>query len=116
MGLTWTILLAVIFNMTSADFVLISVDVVQKMTTILKEMRIAQLCFKSERNLPRISTTSVKSVHKCYLCTDFTEVVENLGRSNEMKKCLNPLYASMVSCAKKSKNLESYLLHTHGYL
>ena len=33
-----------------------------------------------------------------------------------MKKCLNPLYASMVSCAKKSKNLESYLLHTHGYL
>ena len=43
--------IVVIFNMTSADFVLISVDVVQKMTTILKEMRIAQLLSKSERSL-----------------------------------------------------------------
>ena len=65
-------------------------------------------------DLPKFSTISVKSVHKCYLFTGFTEVVENIGRSdNDMiyviKKCLNPLYASMVSCAKRSKNLESYL-------
>ena len=41
----------VIFNIISADFVLMSADVVLKMTTILKEMRIAQLCSKSERTL-----------------------------------------------------------------
>ena len=41
----------VIFNITSADFVLISANVVLKMTTILKEMRIAHLCSKSERTL-----------------------------------------------------------------
>ena len=35
----------------SADFVLMSGDVVLKMTTILKEMRIAQPCSKSERTL-----------------------------------------------------------------
>ena len=39
------------FNITSADFVLMSADVVLKMITILKEMRIAQLCLKSERTL-----------------------------------------------------------------
>ena len=44
--------MVVIFNITSADFVLMSADVVLKMTTILKEMRIiAQLCSKSERTL-----------------------------------------------------------------
>ena len=36
--------IVVIFNITSADFVLMSADVVLKMTTILKEMRIMQLC------------------------------------------------------------------------
>ena len=40
-----------IVNNTSADFVLMSADVVLKMTTILKEMRIAQLGSKSERAL-----------------------------------------------------------------
>ena len=35
--------IVVIFNMTSADFVLISADVLLKMITILKELRIAQL-------------------------------------------------------------------------
>ena len=34
----------VVFNIPSADFVLMSADVVLKTTTILKEMRIAQLC------------------------------------------------------------------------
>ena len=43
--------IVVIFNITSADFVLISADVLLKMTTILKELRIAQLCSKSERTL-----------------------------------------------------------------
>ena len=32
-----------------------------------------------------------------------------------MKKCLNPLYASMVSCAKRSKNLEIYLIQMYTY-
>ena len=45
----------VIFNLTSAEFVLMSADVVLKMTTILKEMRIAQLCSKSERTLGTLS-------------------------------------------------------------
>ena len=35
----------VVFNATSADFVLMSADVVLKTTTILKEMSIAQLSF-----------------------------------------------------------------------
>jgi hypothetical protein len=37
-----------IFNATSADIKTKSADVILKMTTILKEMRIAQLCSKSE--------------------------------------------------------------------
>ena len=41
----------VIFNITWADFVLMSADVVLKMTTILKEMRSTQLCSKSEQTL-----------------------------------------------------------------
>ena len=40
-----------IFNITSADLVLMSADVVFRMTKILKEMKIAQLCSKSERTL-----------------------------------------------------------------
>ena len=43
--------IVVIFNITSAVFVLMLADVVLKMTTILKEMRIAQLGSKSERAL-----------------------------------------------------------------
>ena len=35
--------IVVVFNTTSADFVLMSADVVLKTTTILKEMMIAQL-------------------------------------------------------------------------
>ena len=47
--------IVVIFNnITSADFVLMSADVVLKMTTILKEMRIAQQCSKSERTLDKM--------------------------------------------------------------
>ena len=41
----------VIFNNTSADFVLISADVLLKMSTILKELRIAQLRSKNIRSL-----------------------------------------------------------------
>ena len=36
--------IVVIFNDTSADFVLSSADVILKITTILKELRITQLC------------------------------------------------------------------------
>ena len=46
----------VIFNNTSADFVLISADVLLKMTTILKELRIAQLCSKNDRTLLALMT------------------------------------------------------------
>ena len=35
--------IVVVFNTTSTDFVFVSADVVLKSTTILKEMRIAQL-------------------------------------------------------------------------
>ena len=36
----------------------------------------------SSSDLPKFSTTSVKPVHKYYLYTDFTEVVEHFGRSD----------------------------------
>ena len=39
-----SIKIVIIFNNTSADFALISTDVILKIITILKEMRIAQLC------------------------------------------------------------------------
>jgi hypothetical protein len=39
------------FNNTSADFVLISADVILKIITILKELKIAQLCSKNGRTL-----------------------------------------------------------------
>ena len=48
--------IVVIFNNTSADFVLISADVLLKMTTILKELRIAQLCSKNDRTLLALMT------------------------------------------------------------
>jgi hypothetical protein len=41
----------VIFNNTSADFVWISADGILKMTTILKELMIVQLCSKNEWTL-----------------------------------------------------------------
>ena len=41
----------VIFNTSSADVVLISADVIMKITTILNELRIAQLCSKIGRTL-----------------------------------------------------------------
>ena len=44
-------IIVIIFNNTSADFVLISADVLLKMITILKELRIPQLCSKNERTL-----------------------------------------------------------------
>ena len=43
--------IVIIFNNTSADFVLISADVLLNIITILKELRIAQLCSKNERTL-----------------------------------------------------------------
>ena len=43
--------IVVIFNTTLAEIKTKSADVILKMTIILKEMRIAQLCSKSERTL-----------------------------------------------------------------
>ena len=36
----------------------------------------------SSSDLTKFSTNSVKPVHKYYLFTDFTEVVEHFGRSD----------------------------------
>ena len=44
-----------IFNTSSADIKTKPADVILKMTTILKEMRIVQLCSKSERTLLAIN-------------------------------------------------------------
>ena len=45
---SWAILsffkIVIIFNIASADFALISADVLLKIITILKELRIAELC------------------------------------------------------------------------
>jgi hypothetical protein len=46
--------IVIIFNNTSADFALISADVLLKMITVLKELRITQLCSKKERTLIKI--------------------------------------------------------------
>ena len=43
--------IVIIFNNTSAKIKTKSTDVSLKMITILKELRIAQLCFKNERTL-----------------------------------------------------------------
>ena len=45
--------IVVVFNTISADFVLMSADVVLKTTTILKEMRISQLSSLNEHTLTR---------------------------------------------------------------
>ena len=37
----------------------------------------------SSSDVPKFSTTSVKPVHKYYLCTDFAKVVDNFGRSDD---------------------------------
>ena len=50
--------IVVIIKITSADLALISADVALKMTTILKEMRIAQLCSKNGRTLCLLSLSS----------------------------------------------------------
>ena len=34
-------------------------------------------------DLPKVSNTSVKPVHKYYFFTDFTEEFENFGRSDD---------------------------------
>ena len=44
--------IVIIFNNTSAEIKTKSADVLLKMITILKELRIAQLCSKNERTLP----------------------------------------------------------------
>ena len=43
--------IVIIFNNTSADLVLISSDVILKIFTILKELRISNVCSKSKRTL-----------------------------------------------------------------
>ena len=43
--------IVVIFNNASSDFVLISADGLFKVTTILKELRMMQLCSNNERTL-----------------------------------------------------------------
>ena len=47
--------IVVIFSNTSADFVLISANVLLKMTTILKELRIEQLLSENKRTLVLLS-------------------------------------------------------------
>ena len=45
-----------IFNIiTSADFVLISADVILKMTKILNQLRITQMCSKNGRTFVKVS-------------------------------------------------------------
>ena len=57
--------IVVIFNIKSVDFVLMSADVVLKMTRILREMKIEQLWSKSGRTLLKIQTG--KRANKCDL-------------------------------------------------
>ena len=56
--------IVVIFNIISGDFVFMSADVILKMTTILKQMRIKQLCSKSERTLIKVALPFLFSLTK----------------------------------------------------
>ena len=47
--------IVVIFNNTSAHFVLILADVLSKITTVLKELRITQLQSKNKRTLVAVN-------------------------------------------------------------
>ena len=52
--------------MTSADFVLISADDILKLTTILNQLRIVQLCSKNRLSLEKIAKISSKRIGKRY--------------------------------------------------
>ena len=79
------------FDNTSADFGLISADVLLKMTTILKELRIAQLWSKNKRTIVK------------------TEILERLAPG------LNERYLLQETYKTKHKNMKNNLL-TFQYL
>ena len=60
----------VIFNITSAEIRTKSADILLKMTTILKELKIAQLCSKNKRTLTRtlkcVIVFSARLLSRCY--------------------------------------------------
>ena len=64
----------VIFNITPADIKTKSANVILKMTTILKELRIAQLCSKNGQTLPCLHhynlllITTIKNSVKMHHC------------------------------------------------
>ena len=58
--------IVIIFNNKSAEIKTRSAEVLLKMITILKELRIAQLCFKNERTL-RSCLLRNKNLHKSSL-------------------------------------------------
>ena len=70
----------------------------------------------SSSDLSKLLRTSIKPVHKCYLWTGFTEVLNNFGRSDDdmikWKKWWFPLDTNVVSCPTCTKNLEWYLSST----
>ena len=57
-------------------------------------------------DLLKLLMTSVKPVHKRYLCTGFTEVLDNFGRSDDD---MVYIAAYVVSCQTRTKNLERHL-------
>ena len=57
------------------------------------------LCYTmSSTDLPKLLRTSVNSVHKCYLCSGFTEVLNDFDNHGFMPN--------------SHKSLELYLIHT----
>ena len=52
----------IIYNNTSAEIKTKSADVLLNMITILKELRIAQLCFKNERTLVQIIFDQLQTI------------------------------------------------------
>ena len=77
--------IVVIFNTTSADIKTKSADVILKMTTILKEMRIAQLWSKSERTLVKYESKIILRIkvlhHHFYLPKVIIQVQTSLEYS-----------------------------------
>ena len=56
----------VIFHNTSADFVLISADVLLKIITMLKELRIAKLCSKNKWTLAGKLDKNASQLHSIF--------------------------------------------------
>ena len=82
----------IISDNTSADFVLISADVILKMITILKEPRIAQLCSKNGRTLDNTICTGHDTLLFFLLCCTKITISKEERNALNMKQIHNVIH------------------------